>query len=72
MNSILNKLLDLERDCARRDAAALRMHQFELARRGLDDPELSELTSGWDVGLDEEAWGRIEARVQALSAAHAD
>ncbi len=72
MNSLLNKLLDLQRDCARRDSVTLRMHLFELSRRGLDDQELHELTAGWDVGLDEEEWRRIEARVQALSAAYAD
>ena len=71
MNSLLNKLLDLQRDCARRDSVTLRMHLFELSRRGLDDQELHELTAGWDAGLDEEAWRRIEARVQALYAAYA-
>jgi len=71
MDSISNKLEDLEGDVARRDAVLFRMHFHELGRRGLYDAELDALTrESWSTGYDEDVWRRVAERLDAVTSAY--
>lgn len=73
MDSITNKLRDLEADLARRDAVGFRMHLHELGQRGLYDVELDELTASTRAGgFDTERWSRLAERLAAVVRQHGD
>lgn len=67
---VTNKLRNLHDDVARRDAVCLRMHLHELARRGLHDAELDELTREWSTGFGEDVWRLVAERLAVVSQAY--
>lgn len=68
MDSIADKLRDLQHDIGRRDAVAFRMHLHELARRGLYNAELDAMTRDeWSTGFGDDMWNLVAAQLAAAT-----